>query len=84
MTTRKNLVVACRDCNELNLRQLIPEELRPMRGETFPVWKRRKKTKRQQKASDRFRARISMIRLAAPMGIYLDDLFSKGELKQWK
>ena len=83
-TSKQNLVVACHSCNELKYTQLIPEELRPRRGETLPGRRERKLTKKGRKIRERNRARIAMIRLAGPMGIYLDDLFSKGALKQWK
>ena len=81
MTTRKNLVVACRGCNELKLGQLIPEELRPRPGEAFER-RKRKLSKRGRKASRRMKERASIIREASAMGIYLDDLFPSRELKQ--
>ncbi len=87
VTTRKNLVVACRGCNELKLGQLIPEGLRPRPGEAFLSRKERragKKTEAQQVASERMKGTISIIREASAMGIELDDLFTEGTQERWK
>ena len=87
ITTRKNLVVACQPCNKLKDSQLIPEELRPRRGEAFLSRKEiraGKKTKVQQAASDRMKGTISNIREASAMGVYLDDLFTEATQERWR
>jgi len=86
-TTRPiNLVVACRSCNKLKEGQLIPEELRPRRGDQFPTRTQRKqgvKTREGEQASVRAKERIDMIRLAKASGIDIDDLFSEAEQERW-
>ena len=86
-TTAKNLVVVCRSCNELKGWQLIPEELRPRRGEAFRSRKQIRegfKTEDQKEASQRMKDRISVIREASAMGIELDDLFTEGDQERWR
>ena len=86
-TNYMNLVLACSSCNELKGGQLIPEELRPRRGDQIPTRKEKragKKTEAQQKASDRMKDTISIIREASAMGMELDDLFTEGTQDQWK
>ena len=86
MTSKHNLVVVCRNCNELKGGQLIPEELCPRKGE---AWLSRKekaagvKTEYQKEASQRMRETISVIQLATAMGVELGDLYSQAEIERW-
>ncbi|KKK67304.1 hypothetical protein LCGC14_2955400 [marine sediment metagenome] len=82
-TNQMNLVVCCRDCNELKYAQLIPAELRPRTGHSISkkLKQRRKPRRRFIKLAQENRDRFAMIRLADGMGVYIEDLFKAKTLR---